>query len=107
MSEDISELLATHRWAYYIPETAFVPGRGFRVSIIVEGHDGHWPTGDLNFKAPNHVEPWFWGMEYRDAEHEAATQNAARGLSEQDVFDIYMSTVAPPDMRRGRKRKGK
>ncbi len=91
---DIDELMSTKRWCYHIPREAFVEGRGWRVSIVIEGVKGHYPTGDLNFGKSSHVEPWFWGDgSYEDAEQFCAEQNQKLELDVSDVWAIVMSTM--------------
>jgi hypothetical protein len=81
-----AELLATRRWAYFIPPDAFVPGKGFRVSVVIEGERGHFPTGTMSDP------PWFWGMTYQEAEQKAAEVNAYDlRLDEKTIVDITKS----------------
>lgn len=75
-------LLENRRWCYFIPRDAFVLGKGFRVSVVIEGERGHFPTGTTT------EPPWFWGVRYVDAEHYAAIQNDLRGLSAGDVVEL-------------------
>jgi len=91
---DVQTLLATRRWCYYIPLSAFEDGKGYRVSIIVEGEEGHFPTGTPD-KAP-----WYWGMTYRDAEQTAAEANAKLGIDETTVVKLLMSSMRGPGPRR-------
>ena len=91
-------LLNTKRWCYTIPEaTGFIAGRGWRVSIAIEGIEGHYPTGDLNFDdTANHVEPWFWGGPedpYAYAEQICAEQNQLLGYDATEVWKIILSTL--------------
>jgi hypothetical protein len=98
--DELAELLNTRRWCYYIPLTAFVEDRGFRVSVVIEDVDGHYPTGDLDWKARDHKEPWFWGMTYHEAEQTAAEQNAKLGYSERDIVEIINSSILKSFKRR-------
>ena len=98
----LDELMATRRWCYHIPkEAGFVEGHGWRVSIVIEGVEGHYPTGDLEFGKPHHKEPWFWGDTYEDAEQVAAEANMKLGYSESDIVKIITSSFS--GRRRGRK----
>lgn len=105
IDENLDELLATRRWCYVIPRESFVEGRGWRVSIAIEGVEGHFPTGDLDFGAVHHKEPWFWGGpedSYEIAEQLCAEQNQKLGIDVSDVYKIVMSTFRGSG-RRGRK----
>lgn len=98
MSKDFSvdELMATRRWCYTIPREGFVENRGWRVSIIIEGIKGHYPTGDLDFGKSHHVEPWFWGDvndSWETAEQTCAEQNQKLGFDVADVWMILASTL--------------
>lgn len=85
---DLDELFAMRRWCYFIPLTAFIEGKGWRVSIVFEGIAGHFPTGG------NGVEPWFWGDTYEEAEEAAALQNESKlQLSATDVWKIVASSM--------------
>lgn len=106
--ERLGQLLANRRWCYFVPTDGFIEGKGFRVSVVIEGEDGHYPTGDLDTYATNrnHKEPWFWGMTYREAEQVCAERNAdTLKLSEADVAKIVMSSMAAKP-RKGTKRRG-
>lgn len=93
MADDLTELMNTRRWCYYIPDNGFVPGKGYRVSVVIEGEWGHFPTGDLNWKASNHVEPWFWGTTYKEAEEFCAEQNQRLGIDVVEVWKIVCSST--------------
>jgi hypothetical protein len=102
---ELTKLLDERRWAYFIPTDAFVKGRGFRVSIVIEGVSGHFPTGDLESLAtkPDHKEPWFWGMTYAEAEQEAAEQNAKLGHDEKAIWQIVASSMFANERKRTKK----
>lgn len=76
-------LLVNNRWAYYVPEKAFVSGKGYRVSVVIDGERGHFPTGTQN------EPPWFWGPTYEAAEQKAAEENDARGMTASDVVELF------------------
>jgi hypothetical protein len=102
---DVDELMATRRWCYTIPREGFVKNRGWRVSIAIEGIQGHYPTGDLDFGKTTHVEPWFWGKgSYEDAEQFCAEQNQKLGYDVDDVWKIIASTLRGERPKRGRQR---
>lgn len=97
---DLDELLNIRRWIYYIPLDAFIEGYGFRVSIVIEGERGHFPTGDWPYIAKKgHRMPWFWGMTYEEAEQIAAEQNDKLGYDAATVWKILSSSVLPAGKR--------
>lgn len=83
----LDELFATRRWCYFIPRSAFVPRKGFRVSIVFENDSGHYPTGG------DGIEPWFWGMTFEEAEETAAFENEKLGLTSTAVWEIVSSSM--------------
>ncbi len=103
--EDLAKLLTERRWCYVIPESGFVPGHGYRVSITIEHVKGHFPTGDLEVlgddsKAVRQAyrdgaqAPWFWGMTLAEAQKECARRNEQElGLTPADVALIVVSTM--------------
>jgi hypothetical protein len=79
----------TMRKCFYIPADAFVEGRGFVPSLVVEGEAGHSPlTG-----GPGGT-PWYWGMTYEFACQIANEQNARLGVTPEEALDIIASSVA-------------
>ena len=76
-------LLEQNRWCYFIPRDAFVPGKGFRVSVVIAGQRGHFPTGSAS------AAPWFWGMTFLEAEERAARENDALTLSTTEVVELH------------------
>lgn len=88
--------LFQRRWCYFIPLDGFVPGKGFRVSVVFENEPSHYQTGG------DGKEPWFWGMTYEEAEEVAAKQNETKlGLSARDVWDIISSSMGKSWPERG------
>lgn len=88
----MSQTANTPRACYYIPEDAYVEGRGFRVAVVTEGQPGYQMTGDW----PNDgtgVMPYFWGNEIDRAKEIAAQQNRALGHSDKDVIEIMASSM--------------
>ena len=81
-------------FCYYIPADGYVKGKGYRVSIVVEGEHGHYPTGNWPYHGkPYQTMPYFWGHDYETAKQIAAEVNARLGLSKDDVEDIVTSSV--------------
>ncbi|WP_431921347.1 hypothetical protein [Nonomuraea jabiensis] len=78
------------RKCFYIPPTAFVAGRGYVPSVVVEGEPGHTPLMGNGTCA----EPWYWGMTYEAACEEAQRQNARLGISPSDAIEIVASSQA-------------
>lgn len=98
--DDLVDLLAKRRWVYWIPIDGFIEGHGYRVSIIIEGERGHFPTGDWPYTpGTGQQPPWFWGHFYNDAEHQAAISNADRGYDEATVWQIVNAAVFAPSSR--------
>lgn len=87
--------LTNKRFCYFIPADGFVPGHGFRVSIVVENEAGHFPTGDWPYDGKvNQRVPWFWGMTYEAACRIADEQNEKKlGLTKEDAFKILGSSI--------------
>jgi hypothetical protein len=83
------------RMAYYVPIDAYIEGHGYRVSIVVEGLSGHYPTGDWPYTAgPSQRMPWFWGHDVEEARGHAERHNRRMGLSDLDVAAIITSSMA-------------
>ncbi len=97
MSTPVSQLLSTRRWCYWIPETGYVEGHGYRVSIVFEYESGHYPTGDDAWIAGDHSKrkPWFWGHDLAEAKKVAESMNRDRlGLSEKDAALIVTTSMS-------------
>ncbi len=83
------------RFCYYIPTDAYIPGHGYRVSIVVEHEAGYRPTGTWPYTgAVGEALPYFWGHDYDDATHEAIAQNARMGLTERETDLIIASSMS-------------
>lgn len=88
----------------YIPRDGFVPGRGWRVSLVVEGEHEHRPTGTWPYTgAIGEQLPWFWGNDYAAAVERASYYNMLMGISEADALAIVTASMAGP----GRAGRGK
>lgn len=83
------------RFCYHIPADAYVEGQGFRVSLVVEGVAGHYPTGDWPYTGGvGQSMPWFWGVTLGEARGLCANYNMRLGLSEADVSEIISASMA-------------
>lgn len=85
------------RICYYVPATAYYDDSGYRASLVKEGIDGHYPTGDW----PNDgtgVRPLFLGHDYDEAEARATKLNRSMGLSDEDVLAIICSSFAAQNL---------
>jgi hypothetical protein len=97
MSSQISQLLSTRRWCYWIPADGYVEGQGFRVSMVFEYESGHYPTGDDAWIAGDYGKrkPWFWGHNYDEARKTAEDMNRERlGLTPRDAAHIVTTSMS-------------
>lgn len=77
------------RWCFYIPRGQ-CNDNGYIPSVVTEAEAGHAPligSGELS-------EPWYWGSTYEEAVALARKYNLERGLSDEDVDEIVVSSVA-------------
>lgn len=48
------------RCVYFVPADAHIEGEGFRISVVFEHENGHYPTGTWPYEGkPNQKLPWF------------------------------------------------
>lgn len=91
------------RFCYHVPVDSFIPGYGYRVSIVVENQPGHRPTGHWPYDV-RHPMPYFWGSNGERGRAQKWTLEAAEkqarivnkrnlGLSENDVIEIITSSM--------------
>ena len=83
--ELLAELMAARRWVYWVDETATeslcMDKPRYRVSIVIEHEQGHWPTGG------DGVEPWYW-------DHETCrNRNESRGYDRGAEHRIVCSSM--------------
>lgn len=79
------------RFIFYVDETMRTE-HGYRPSVVVEGHAGHFPNGG------DDVEPWYWGHDLAGAQKIAHDRNAAMGVTPADEVRIIISSMgAEPD----------
>ena len=87
---DVPRLKAGH-YMYFIEPSLYDEKRGYRVSIVIEGHFGYCPTGGGD------VEPYYWGHDLKEAEELAKKRNKEMlGLSEDDMNRIMISSMKLP-----------
>jgi hypothetical protein len=88
----VAKLLDERRFCYVIPESGYIAGKGFRVSIAIERESGHFPTGST--PEGGDIEPWYWGNTFEEAREICDRQNKDHlGLDAIDAFKIVMSTM--------------
>ncbi|KKN89754.1 hypothetical protein LCGC14_0236000 [marine sediment metagenome] len=75
------------QYCFYVDETMFVEGKGFRPSIIVKGQQGHFPNVGAG------VKPWYWGEDIKTARAITAGRNKRLGLSQADVNKLVAESM--------------
>ena len=94
-NERVMRLMGERRFCAHIPPDAYVEGHGFRVSIVIEGESGHFPTGDDNWRTGRGRQPWFWGHDYDEAKAVALSYNRdTLKLTAKDCAEIVTSSIA-------------
>ncbi len=91
-----------NRIIYFIPSDGYVPGLGWRVSLVREGEGGHNPTGGWPYDGKDHgkdmagsARPLFWGGTiFSDAEEVAEAMNKRFGYDELAVSEVIMSAMS-------------
>ena len=79
----------------YIPPDGYVEGQGYRVSFVVEGEDGHRPTGNWPYTGrAGEAMPWFWGHDLKGAQQIATEYNAERGVTREEADLIITRSMA-------------
>lgn len=93
-SDAVDERHMKKRMIVYVDETMFVPGHGYRVSIVTEGEAGHCPTGNWPYTGMECEKmPWFWGPTISDARRACREHNERMGVTPEDEFKILMSSM--------------
>lgn len=88
----VAKLLDERRFCYVIPESGYVAGHGFRVSIAIEHEPGHFPTGST--PEGGDTEPWYWGETFIEARTIADRENMERlGLNPIEAWKIVATTM--------------
>ena len=79
----------------FVPADADRDERGrFRVSLVVEGENGHRPTGTWPYHGKiGETLPWFWGPTLADAEKAAEQYNEDRGIPREEAFGIVARSM--------------
>jgi hypothetical protein len=99
--------MAQPRMVYFVGETMFVEGRGYRAVVVVEGEGGCHPTGDDDWETnPRAHMPYFWGPTLKDAEAQANEQNRRMGISPDEALMIVARSMGIGMAKRA-KRSGK
>ena len=85
-----------NRMVYWVDPTAYnEKAKGYRVSIVVEGENGHRPTGDDDWDTnPRARRPYFWGPTIEDAEKAAEEQNEKMGISAKEACLIILASMS-------------
>lgn len=88
------ELKDGQRFCYYVPESGYIEGEGYRASMVVEGEAGHHPTGTWPYHGEEgEIMPWFWGKTLEEAREVARQQNERIGLTEREADLIVASSM--------------
>lgn len=94
--------LSNPRMVYFVPNDAYVEDHGWRPSIVVEGEDGHHPTGTWPYSGKvGETMPYFWGHDYDAACRTADAMNERLGVSKEDAEKIVDASVLARIMGRG------
>lgn len=92
-----STLSEEKRWCFYIPQGQ-CNENGYIPSVVTEDEPGHAPLVGRGSMS----QPWYWGHEYEQACKIARECNLERGLSDDDVDEIVISSVAASCRQDGR-----
>lgn len=86
----------------FIPLDAFIEGAGWRVSLVYEDEDGHYPTGTWPYDGkPGKTCPWFVpGPSHAEAEEQVAQMNETRGVSRKEADLTVMKSMSRSKRRR-------
>lgn len=76
------------RTCLWVDETCWTPN-GYVPALVVEDEAGYTPMMGRG----EHAQPWYFGRDIDTARKLVAESNAERGLSEQDVDDIVVSSM--------------
>lgn len=100
MSTNVSNLMGTRKWCYWVPAAGYVEGHGYRVSIVFEYEAGHYPTGDDAWIAgdKSKQKPWFWGHDHEVASKVADDMNRDRlGILPKDAALLVSTSMSIKD----------
>lgn len=84
--------MAEKRTIVWVDPAQYVKGRGYRVSIVKEGEEGHYPTGVWPNDGTKTM-PWFWGPTLADAEKAAIEYNRKLGVSPKQAALIVLRSM--------------
>lgn len=81
------------RMVYWVADTSYVEGHGWRVSVVIEGQPGHQPTGDWPPSNPlTDRSPYFYGEDLEKARERCYVQNDRMGISREETDQIVHSS---------------
>lgn len=80
------------RYIAWVDPAWFVEGHGYRVSIVKEGEQGHYPTGVWPNDGTKSM-PWFWGPTLEEAEQTAIEYNRKLGVEPVDAEMILLQSM--------------
>lgn len=94
------------RPVYFVPADAHVKGDGYRISVVFEGENGHYPTGTWPYEGkPGQKQPYFARTDdYDEAKRIVDAMNAERGIDPLEAATIVARSMAKRWGRRGRRR---
>ena len=86
------------RCVWYVPEDSHIDGEGFRVSLVFEDEDAHFPTGTWPYTgAVGEKRPWF----VRASSHEEAKRIVAEINTENGDDEKAVAIIVGRSMVRG------
>lgn len=84
------------RWCYFVtPSCDHVEGRGWRISVLVEGLLGHHPTGHVS-NGPGRREPLYVVGTFSEAEREVFRMNRELGIDHDAYQELFASAFPGP-----------
>lgn len=100
--------MADPRRIVFIPADGFVEGHGFRVSFVIEGESGHFPTGTWPYTGGAGEQlPWFWGPTFAAASEAADKFNERLGIDAKTASEIVLGSIGKTLRKRTEGKPGK
>ena len=85
----------------FIPADGYIDGPGWRVSLVVEGENGHHPTGTWPYAGGvGESLPWFWGHDYDKAVELARDHNRRQGIEPEEALRIVARSMVGTAVRK-------
>ena len=82
------------RTIVFVDETMLVEGEGYRIPLVVEGENGHHPTGTWPYTgAVGETRPWFWGPTIEKAREACERYNERLGVSKEEAHAIVLASM--------------